>query len=100
MARGESETFEFKSKLPDSLAEKRNVFKTVAAFASGEGGTIVFGIGDDGSLAGLDAALAAESRRFTDLLRRLVTPTPRFRQQHVHFDGKNILLVHVEPLPV
>ena len=48
--RGEGPFLEYKEKLPDTKEEKRNVFKTVVAFANGAGGTIVFGIEDETKL--------------------------------------------------
>ena len=53
--RGEGAQLEYKAKLPDTRDEKRNVFKTVVAFANGDGGTIVFGIEDETkTIKGLD----------------------------------------------
>ncbi|AGL13722.1 helix-turn-helix domain-containing protein [Actinoplanes sp. N902-109] len=39
---------------------QRKLLKTVAAFASGEGGTIVVGVTDEGHVAGVDATLLDE----------------------------------------
>ncbi len=48
--RGESETTEFKT----SLAEWRDVVKTISAFSNRDGGTIFIGVGDDCKILGTD----------------------------------------------
>ena len=60
--RGESKTLEFKSTLRWSLKESRKddkgvthaVIKTIAAFLNTEGGDLLIGVGDDGSIVGIE----------------------------------------------
>jgi len=60
--RGESKTLEFKSTLRWSLKEDRQddkgvthaVLKTVAAFLNTEGGDLLIGVADDGSIVGIE----------------------------------------------
>jgi type I restriction enzyme R subunit len=60
--RGESKTLEFKSTLRWSLKENRQddkgvthaVLKTVAAFLNTEGGDLLIGVADDGSIVGIE----------------------------------------------
>jgi type I restriction enzyme R subunit len=60
--RGESKTLEFKSTLRWSLKEDRHddkgvthaVLKTVAAFLNTEGGDLLIGVADDGSIVGVE----------------------------------------------
>jgi len=56
LSRGEGLQVEFKRQLPgDSAESRRTVFKTVAAFANGHGGSIVFSIEkDEATVCGLD----------------------------------------------
>ena len=49
IAKGESETLEFKK----SLSEWKEIVETVSAFSNTKGGTIVVGIGDDGKIHGV-----------------------------------------------
>ena len=49
IAKGESETLEFKK----SLSEWREIVETVSAFSNTKGGTIVVGIGDDERIHGV-----------------------------------------------
>lgn len=64
---GESQTVEFKRELP---LQKRDLAKEVAAFASTEGGTILLGIDDDGTVVGVQGAQAASVR--DELMARVV----------------------------
>lgn len=60
--RGESKTLEFKSTLRWSLKENRRddksvthaVLKTIAAFLNTEGGDLLIGVADDGSIVGIE----------------------------------------------
>jgi type I restriction enzyme, R subunit len=61
--RGESKTLEFKSTLRWSLKEDRRddkgvthaALKTIAAFLNTDGGDLLIGVGDDGSIVGIEA---------------------------------------------
>jgi len=94
-AQGEGPHLEYKEKLPDSRDEKRHVFKTVVAFANGDGGTLLFGVGDGGELRGVKDKLPEGRRRLNDLLRDLVDPSPQVRIEAHQLDGKKILLLEV-----
>jgi predicted HTH transcriptional regulator len=84
-----------KEKLPDGRVEKRHVFKTVVAFANGDGGTLLFGIDDGGELRGINDNLPQGRRRLNDLLRDLVGPSPRVRIEAHRLDGKNVIVLEV-----
>jgi hypothetical protein len=78
---GEGSTTEFKERLPAQTDEgRRKVMKTVAAFANGDGGTLLFGITKDGAICGLppeeDTAEARDT--LTQLVKSWVSPLPRF----------------------
>lgn len=53
IAAGEGPYVEFKQEIPSTGDSRRKVLKTIAAFASGEGGTLLFGIDDRLRLSGL-----------------------------------------------
>ena len=98
-AQGESTWLEYKAELPgESKDSKRRVFKTVTAFANGEGGTLLFGVdGDDdtGYLVGLDGDSAVLQRRVNDLVRALVTPSPVFTVKAHEVNDKCVIRVDV-----
>jgi hypothetical protein len=96
--RGEGPFLEYKEKLPDTKEEKRNVFKTVVAFANGAGGTMVFGIEDETkTIKGLAGKPSVERRRLTDLVRDLVSPSPHVGIEAGGVDGRHLLVLHVPP---
>lgn len=94
---GEGEHLEYKSMLPGNPSEKRHVFKTVVAFANGDGGTLLFGLGDGGEITGLTDKPQEARARLTDLLRDLVTPSPWTVIETHRYEGKNILVLRVQP---
>lgn len=98
-AQGESTWLEYKAELPgDGKDSKRKVFKTVVAFANGEGGTLLFGVdGDDnvGHIVGLDGDSAVLQRRVNDLMRALVTPPPLCTVRAHKVDEKCVIRVDV-----
>lgn len=94
-AQGEGPHLEYKEKLPDGRDEKRNVFKTVVAFANGDGGILLFGVGDGGELRGITDRLPEGRRRLNDLLRDLVDPSPQVHIEAHQLDGKKILVLEV-----
>lgn len=53
-AAGQSQHVEFKEQIPTNEHRKK-MLKTVAAFASGDGGTILIGVTDDAQIVGVDA---------------------------------------------
>ena len=89
---------EFKRQLPgDSAESKRTVFKTVAAFANGYGGSIVFGVeSDEATVCGLDGIdPVAERDRLAQLARSIVTPAPEATARVYEHDGKTLLVLAV-----
>ena len=62
---GESRTTEFKRELGDDLSA---IGKAICAFANGEGGLIVLGIDDEGTIVGLDANPCTVHERLTGFL--------------------------------
>jgi predicted HTH transcriptional regulator len=73
LSQGEGLQIEFKRQLPgDSADSKRTVFKTIAAFANGHGGSIVFGVEkDEATVCGLDEAEFITARdRLTQIAAR------------------------------
>lgn len=99
LSQGEGQQIEFKRQLPeDSVDSKRTVFKTVAAFANGYGGSIVFGIEkDEATVCGLDGIDTLKERdRLTQLVRSIVTPAPEVEVRQYEVDGNTLLVLSVE----
>ncbi|MDP9226076.1 MAG: ATP-binding protein [Actinomycetota bacterium] len=98
VSRGEGVSTEFKRDLPtDERDSVVNVMKTVAAFANGEGGTLLFGIDNDGAVVGLGIPDARKTLdRTTQLVRDWVRPHVDFDTELTEVDGKQVLLVRVD----
>lgn len=112
---GEGTRLEFKSTLQwdvkqnsrnDSL--KKMVLKTIAAFLNTEGGTLIIGVEDDGSVYGLDADLALVNKsrdKFAQLVGTLLieqlgaayAAPPLVNAHFDEVDGKTIYVVEVLP---
>lgn len=97
ISRGEGVSTEFKRQLPteerDSVV---NVMKTVAAFANGDGGTLMFGIDNDGAVVGCAIDDARKTLdRVTQLIRDWVRPHVDFDTELTDLDGNHVLLVRV-----
>ena len=98
LAQGEGVQVEFKRQLPENSDEsKRTVFKTVAAFANGHGGSIVFGVEkDEATVCGLEEADLITARdRLAQLARSIVTPAPDAEVRQYEHDGKTLLVLAV-----
>jgi hypothetical protein len=110
IAGGESDDLEFKSTLRTNLqtGEKdkrmeKAVLKTIVAFLNSNGGTLLVGVGDDGSILGMDVEsfdnLDKINLHVTNLISAQIgdefIPFIRFRQ--VDFDGKVVLRFTCKP---
>lgn len=97
---GEGPLVEFKSELPEGGRNKTDkAFKTVAAFANGQGGTLVFGVNrDEVTVTGLDPSIDLGAARddIGRMIRSRVQPTPDFHVANYEIDGKIIIAVSVE----
>lgn len=91
---GERPNVEFKRQLP--VGEPAAVMKTVAAFANGGGGTVLFGVEDDGQIVGLGEHYSRQSLdRLTNLVRDWVRPLPDFECEMVDVAARGVIAVNV-----
>ena len=89
---GEDERLEFKEQLPvDSNDAKRTMLKTVVGFANGQGGTILFGVDDEGAVLGLTGDLEEHERRLHNMLRDRITPSPTYDLTRYRLRTKHLL---------
>jgi hypothetical protein len=94
VARGEGATLEFKRQLPGD--DPRGVTKTVSAFANGDGGTLLFGVDDEGNVVGLRGLDLRESvDRLTSIIGDRVRPRVEFTPRVVEIQGVRVLMVSV-----
>lgn len=91
---GERAVVEFKQELPGS--DPTGVMKTVAAFANAGGGTVLFGVEDDGRIVGVGEHYARRSLdRLTNLIRDWVRPLPGFECEMVEVAGHGVIAINV-----
>jgi hypothetical protein len=94
ISRGENATFEAKRELPGDDPDR--VMKTVAAFANGGGGTIIFGVDNEMQIVGLGDALNRKSiDRVTSLISDRVHPHVVFGLEQVTLRGEEVLALYV-----
>jgi hypothetical protein len=101
LAAGEGPQIEFKRELPATAEQKRKHLKTVAAFANGDGGVMVFGVDpDELTVVGLGSD---DPRKLRDLLyaliHRTVVPSPSVLIEDHQVDAQTILVLRVDPGP-
>ena len=97
IAQGEGLELEFKEKLPDSDKEKLSTFKSVVAFANTEGGKLIFGVNDEGTIVGIDDAEQQSTRdRLDQMIRAMVSPWPTCRSEAHRVNDCRILVLTVE----
>lgn len=89
----EATEYEFKSMV--EVSKPRNWLKTVSAFANGIGGSIFFGVNDDGKTIGLENPQKA-AEQISELIKARIEPAIKnFVLEPVRTDGKDILRLRV-----
>lgn len=98
VAAGEGPATEFKRELPTS--DIRTAIKSVAAFSNGDGGTIVYGVDDEGTVVGLDdTSVRKAADRLANLVRDYIRPLPLFDVEALDEAGTRVLLLNVDAGP-
>jgi len=89
----EATEYEFKSAV--EVNKPRSWLKTVSAFANGVGGSIYFGVSDDGVAIGLDNAQKA-AEQVSELIKARIEPAIKnVVLEPLNADGKDILRVQI-----
>lgn len=95
IAAGEGTNLEFKQEVPTNPEARRSAMKTVAAFANGEGGVILFGVNDEGMPIGV-----SDPGRLRDAVSTLVhdavVPVPDYEARVVPAAQKLLVLLRVK----
>ena len=83
----ETQTMELKEKYTDSIA------KEIVSFLNSDGGTLIVGVKDDGTVVGVDK-LDETLRKISDVITRQIEPNPQDEiTTEVRFDEKKALIV-------
>lgn len=93
--RGESETIEYKGELP---ANDKDFLKTIAAFATADGGVLIIGVSDKPvAVIGVADDLNKLTRRITDAIRGNLVPEPVVKIEPCEIENKTVIAIFVEP---
>lgn len=83
----ETQTMELKEKYTDSIA------KEIVSFLNSDGGTLIVGVKDDGTVVGVDK-LDETLRKISDVITTQIEPNPQDEiTTEVRFDEKKALIV-------
>lgn len=99
IAGGEGPATEFKQVVPADNKGRLKVCRTIAAFANGRGGHVLFGVADDGQVVALDDDQVTRDAQdaVTNWIRTLVVPLVEFQVRVlVNEGGKQVLDVEVQ----
>ena len=91
-----AECTDYEYKVSLETRKPRSWLKTVSAFANGAGGSLFFGINDEGDIIGIDDIKEA-SQKITELIRARIDPKPIFLSVPHNVNGVNILEIQVQP---
>ena len=90
---GENTTCDFKESV--ERKQPKSWLKSISAFANGMGGSLVFGVNDDGDIVGLDD-VKSDTEFISDRIKALIDPVPEFELTTKPTDnGRLILEVHI-----
>jgi len=98
LKQGEGQTIEFKREIPGNITQ---LAKTIAAFASGEGGVVIIGIEDDGTVCGIPVYSALDRDRFRQrvygVATKVVKPPVGVEIDFLKVHGKVVSIIQVPP---
>ena len=96
LANRERHNAEFKSAVPSSSESKLRMMKTAAAFANGNGGSILIGVTDDREVVGVERArLQRAIDAVSKMLGRWVTPPPPHRIEELPIEDSDRVVLEV-----
>lgn len=90
------EATEYDKKLKLEVRKPKSWLKSVSAFANGIGGTLIFGVADDGTIVGLSNA-QKDSEKISEILKVRMDPIPNIVMEILSENGKEFILLKVLP---
>lgn len=88
------ETTEYDKKQSLESRKPKGWLKSVSAFANGEGGALIFGIADDGTVTGLDNA-ERDAETISEQIKSRMEPIPEFNLKFEMADDKTLIILRV-----
>ena len=89
---GEATEYDKKEMLEER--KPRSWLKSVSAFANGIGGTLIFGVSDDGMLVGL-ADSQTVSEKISEIIKTKMDPVPQVIMENHTEDGKDFITLKI-----
>lgn len=89
-----AEATECDFKIALEIKKPKSWLKSVSAFANGIGGTLFFGVDNDGKMAGL-TSVQTDAEAISRLIKERITPLPQFVLSPVREDDKDALILSV-----
>ncbi len=90
LEKGESLTIEFKQRFSDHY----KIAKEIIAFANTSGGTIIFGVADDGSIYGVQSE-KSETELIKETIKNYCEPEITISISYIEMEGKEIVCVEI-----
>ncbi|EKX60909.1 AlbA family DNA-binding domain-containing protein [Streptomyces ipomoeae] len=96
LANGEGQHLECKREVPEGDSRKK-MLKTIAAFASQDGGTVLIGVQDDLQIVGLPEGANVDKQvlQVVGMIRDNLEPVPAYEPRVIDHDGKKVLAIEV-----
>ncbi|MCG0284004.1 helix-turn-helix domain-containing protein [Streptomyces sp. PSAA01] len=96
LANGEGKHLECKRDIPEGESRKK-MLKTIAAFASQDGGTILIGVQDDLEVVGLpeESNVDKQVLQVVGMIRDSLEPVPSYETRVIDHTGKKVLAIEV-----
>ncbi|MER5478792.1 ATP-binding protein [Streptomyces sp. NPDC002734] len=96
LANGEGKHLECKQAVPEGDSRKK-MLKTIAAFASQDGGTVLIGVRDDLQIVGLPEGANVDKQvlQVVGMIRDNLEPVPSYEPRVIEHDGKTVLAIEV-----
>ncbi len=88
------ETTEYEKKQSLEVKRPKSWCKSVSAFANTFGGSIVFGVSDDGKVIGLDDP-EGDAEKISEIIKTRLDPVPEFHLKFQKADDKVIIILEV-----
>ncbi|MFJ7631648.1 helix-turn-helix domain-containing protein [Streptomyces sp. NPDC097595] len=96
LANGEGKYLECKQEVPEGDSRKK-MLKTIAAFASQDGGTVLIGVRDDLQIVGLPEGANVDKQvlQVVGMIRDNQEPVPSYEPRVIEHDGKTVIAIEV-----
>ncbi|MFJ1708496.1 helix-turn-helix domain-containing protein [Kitasatospora sp. NPDC088346] len=97
LATGEGQHLECKREIPAAGESRRKMLKTIAAFASQDGGTVLIGVQDDLEIVGLPGSRSVDEQllQVASIIRDSLEPEPPYTTRVIDHEGKKVLAIEV-----